>query len=102
MSNIGSQLILSTAVNHNGLGAVDCINWPPEDGTERTHFDFYIIPQYRLNLDKGMSPKTIRALALISESIYGTKLSVEILKDAVLKAKIREKERLEAIRGLGK
>jgi predicted RNase H-like nuclease (RuvC/YqgF family) len=28
--------------------------WLPEDGTGRTHFDFYIIPKYRLILDKGL------------------------------------------------
>lgn len=77
----------------------------------------------------GVGPKTIRALALISELIYGTKLSwddpvkfsfahggkdghpypvnrreydksIEILKDAVIKAKIGEKEKLEAIKSL--
>lgn len=79
----------------------------------------------------GVGPKTIRALALISELIYGTKLSwrdpakysfahggkdgypypvnkneydksIEILKDTVLKARIGEKEKLEAIRRLRK
>lgn len=77
----------------------------------------------------GVGPKTIRALALISELIYGTKLSwedpakysfahggkdgypypvdrkeydksIEILKEAILKAKLGNREKLEAIRRL--
>jgi hypothetical protein len=79
----------------------------------------------------GVGPKTIRALALISELIYGTKLSwedpvkysfahggkdghpyrinkkeydrsIEILKEAILKAKIGDREKLEAIKRLTK
>ncbi|NIM46597.1 MAG: DUF763 domain-containing protein [Candidatus Aenigmarchaeota archaeon] len=77
----------------------------------------------------GVGPKTIRSLALISELIYGAKpsfrdpakfsfahggkdgypypvdrknydKSIEILKEAVIKAKIGEKEKVEAIKRL--
>lgn len=79
---------------------------------------------------KGVGPKTIRALALISDLIYGKKvswrdparysfahggkdgypypvdrknydLSIQILKEAVAKARISESEKMEAIRRLG-
>jgi hypothetical protein len=38
----------------NTKGLYEPTNWLPEDDTGRTHFDFYIIPKYRLILDKGL------------------------------------------------